>query len=163
MKKKLIVFLMVLALIVSALPVLANQPTDAEIVPDVLIVRPLGLLAIATGAVIFVISLPFSIPSGSVQTVGKRLVVDPSTSPSKDPSGISTKRSGPGYRRRAWRSKASDSFSGSFRRAEKKKSIEGHHRYLSIMRHFSARIAANSNKPSSVLTGKEWFIRRLRL
>jgi hypothetical protein len=77
MKKKLIAFLVMLALIAGATPTLANEPTDAYIIPDVLLARPLGLAAIVLGSVIFVIALPVSIPSGSVKKVGQRLVSDP--------------------------------------------------------------------------------------
>ena len=59
MRKKLIALLVVFALIASAAPALANEPTDAYIIPDVLLVRPIAL------------------PTGSVEKVGQRLVADP--------------------------------------------------------------------------------------
>lgn len=77
MRKKLIVFLMVFALIAIAAPAMANEPTSETIVPDVLLVRPLGLVSLVAGSVIFVISLPVAIPTGSVGKVGQRLVLDP--------------------------------------------------------------------------------------
>ena len=77
MRKKLIAFLVVFALIASAAPALANEPTDAYIIPDVLLVRPIGLAAIVLGSVIFVVSLPVALPTGSVGKVGQRLVADP--------------------------------------------------------------------------------------
>ena len=77
MKNKLIAFLVVFALIAGAAPALANEPTEATIVPDVLLVRPMGIVSIVAGSVIFVISLPVAIPTGSVGKVGRRLVVDP--------------------------------------------------------------------------------------
>jgi hypothetical protein len=76
MRKKLIAFLVVFALIASAAPVLA-EPTDTEIIPDVLIARPCGLATTVLGSVLFVVSLPVAIPSGSVKNVGRRLVLDP--------------------------------------------------------------------------------------
>jgi hypothetical protein len=76
MRKKLIAFLVVFALIASAAPVLA-EPMDVEIVADVLIARPCGLASIVLGSVLFVVSLPVAIPSSSVKTVGRRLVLDP--------------------------------------------------------------------------------------
>lgn len=77
MRKKIIVLLVVLALIASAAPAMANEPTDATIIGDVLLARPLGLAMIAAGSVLFVVALPVSIPSGSIGTVGQRLVLDP--------------------------------------------------------------------------------------
>jgi len=77
MRKKLIALLVVFALIASAAPALANEPTDAYIIPDVLLVRPIGFAAIVLGSVIFVVSLPIALPTGSVEKVGQRLVADP--------------------------------------------------------------------------------------
>jgi hypothetical protein len=47
------------------------------IVADVLIARPVGLVSIVFGSVMWVVALPFSIPSDSVGTAGQLLVVDP--------------------------------------------------------------------------------------
>ena len=77
MRKKLIAFLVVFALIASAVPAFANEPTEEYIIPDVLLVRPIGLAAIVLGSVIFVVSLPVALPTGSVGKVGQRLVADP--------------------------------------------------------------------------------------
>ncbi len=77
MKKKLIALLAVLILLAGAMPAMAANPTDAEIVPDVLLMRPAGLAAIVLGSVIFVIALPVAIPSRSVSTAGRKLVLDP--------------------------------------------------------------------------------------
>lgn len=77
MRKKMAVLLMVFALIAGVIPVFAKEPTATDIVPDVLLVRPVGLVSIVVGAVIFVISLPVAIPTGSVGNVGRRLMGDP--------------------------------------------------------------------------------------
>jgi hypothetical protein len=77
MRKKLIAFLIMFVLIASTAPALAYEPTADNIIPDVLFVRPISLAATVVGAVIFVVALPVSIPSGSVERVGQRLVVDP--------------------------------------------------------------------------------------
>jgi hypothetical protein len=77
MRKKLIAFLIMFILIVSTVPALAYEPTADDMIPDVLVVRPISLVASAVGVVIFVVALPVSIPSGSVEKVGERLVVDP--------------------------------------------------------------------------------------
>ncbi len=77
MKKKLIALLAALILLAGAMPAMAANPTDAEIVPDVLLMRPAGLAAIVLGSVIFVIALPVALPSRSVSTAGRKLVLDP--------------------------------------------------------------------------------------
>ncbi|MHB8139079.1 MAG: hypothetical protein ACYDGO_11935 [Smithellaceae bacterium] len=77
MRKKLIAFLVVFALILSTAPVSAYETSDIDIIPDVLLVRPIGIVAVAVGAVVFVLALPFSLPSRSVNVVGQRLVSDP--------------------------------------------------------------------------------------
>ena len=56
MRRKFIAFLLVFVLIASAAPALANEPTDEYIIPDVLLVRPMGLAAIVLGSVIFVVA-----------------------------------------------------------------------------------------------------------
>lgn len=44
---------------------------------DILLVRPLGIVATAVGSAIFVVSLPFSALGGNVKEAGKTLVVEP--------------------------------------------------------------------------------------
>jgi len=77
MKRKLIAFLVSFALITSAVPVMAGEIDEADIIADALVVRPVSFAAMLAGSVIFVIALPFSIPSGSVETVGQQIVVAP--------------------------------------------------------------------------------------
>jgi hypothetical protein len=78
MKKTAIAMLVVCALIASSVPALAETPKDGMVmVADLLIARPLGLVSIVFGSVMYVIALPFSIPSGSVNTASQLLVVDP--------------------------------------------------------------------------------------
>jgi len=77
MKKKLIAFLVMLTLIAGATPALANEPTDAYIIPDVLLARPLGLTAIVIGSVIFVIALPHFSDAAGRNGDGQRLVAVP--------------------------------------------------------------------------------------
>ena len=43
------------------------------------VVRPLGMAATAVGAVIYVISLPFSLAGGNEAEARQKLVVDPAT------------------------------------------------------------------------------------
>lgn len=54
------------------------QPHDAEdIVFDAVFLRPFGVLATAFGSIVFVASLPFSLPAGNTHEVAQRLIVDP--------------------------------------------------------------------------------------
>lgn len=56
-------------------PVLGDPAAD--MVADLLIVRPLGLVGTVIGAAGFVLALPFTVPSGSVGDTGQTLVVRP--------------------------------------------------------------------------------------
>jgi hypothetical protein len=78
MKKTSIAMLVVCALIMSTAPAFASEPTDGmAIVADVLIARPVGLVSIVFGTAMYIVALPFSIPSDSVGKTGKLLVEDP--------------------------------------------------------------------------------------
>ena len=77
MKKTSIAMLVVCALIVSTAPAFGESTDGMGIVADVLIARPVGLVAIVFGSAMYIVALPFSIPSGSVDKAGKLLVVDP--------------------------------------------------------------------------------------
>jgi len=77
MKKKLITFLVVLLMILSTAPVSAYETSDIDIIGDVFFARPGGIAAIAVGSTIFVLALPFSLPTRSVHVVGQYLVMDP--------------------------------------------------------------------------------------
>jgi hypothetical protein len=79
MRKKLIAFLVMFALIMGTVPVMAanNETTDADIIADVFLVRPISLASIVLGSAIFVAALPFSIPTRSVGKVGQVIVVEP--------------------------------------------------------------------------------------
>lgn len=77
MKKAFIAFLLILALVASATPALAYEASDADVACDVLLARPVGILAIVAGSAVFVVSLPFSLPTGSVPKVAQRMILDP--------------------------------------------------------------------------------------
>ncbi len=78
MKKKSIAMLVACALIMSSVPAFAEPPKDGMvIVADVLFARTTGLVAIVVGSAMWIVALPFSIPSGSVDTASQLLVVDP--------------------------------------------------------------------------------------
>jgi hypothetical protein len=71
------------AAIVAVQPAMAEQeqfPADrrgGDMVVDALIVRPMGLVGLVLGAATFVVSLPFTIPSGSVDAARENLIMKP--------------------------------------------------------------------------------------
>jgi hypothetical protein len=84
-----------LALSLSAGPVLAyedqeqatRQPRGEEMMVDAFVARPLGIFAMVLGVVTFVVSLPFTLPSGSADSAAKALVKAPTTFTFKRPLG----------------------------------------------------------------------------
>ena len=73
-----------LLLLGSVGPVLAydqeqetRNATSGEMFVDTWAGRPLGLLASAMGAITFIVSMPFTLPSHSVDDAAKMLVTDP--------------------------------------------------------------------------------------
>lgn len=56
----------------------ANDDLSAEkMAVDVAIIRPLGVVASAAGCLIYIVSLPFSIPGGNAGKVWETTVVEP--------------------------------------------------------------------------------------
>ena len=54
-----------------------NDVSAETILVDGFILRPVGVLATIVGSVAFVVTLPFSIPTRSVDKAAQKLVVDP--------------------------------------------------------------------------------------
>ncbi|MBI1912189.1 MAG: hypothetical protein HYS21_09320 [Deltaproteobacteria bacterium] len=54
-----------------------EKPSSTAIMFDLVITRPLGLVALALGTGVFVIGLPFSVPTRSVKVTARRLIADP--------------------------------------------------------------------------------------
>lgn len=54
-----------------------KEPSAAEITFDVFILRPIGIAATAAGTGIFIVALPFSLPTGSVKLTARKLVGGP--------------------------------------------------------------------------------------
>ena len=54
-----------------------DEPSAEAITLDVVLIRPVGILSLAAGTGIFVISSPFAIITGSTKTAAKKLVVEP--------------------------------------------------------------------------------------
>lgn len=80
MKKLFTAVCLAALLVVPSAPAFAairDKPDGSVIVLDVLMARPLGIAAIALGAGVFIIALPFTLPTRTVGTAADRLVADP--------------------------------------------------------------------------------------
>jgi hypothetical protein len=66
-------------------PVTSDRATD--MVVDAVVMRPLGLVATVAGTVLTVVALPFTIPSGSVETSARELILRPADYTFKRPLG----------------------------------------------------------------------------
>jgi hypothetical protein len=64
-----------------------REPTGGEMIVDALIARPAGLIGTLAGAVVFVVALPFTIPSKSVDRAHSSLVAKPAEFTFKRPLG----------------------------------------------------------------------------
>src|SRR3569623_200203 len=58
-----------------------------DMVVDAVVMRPLGLAATVVGTVLTVVALPFTIPSGSVETSARQLILRPADYTFKRPLG----------------------------------------------------------------------------
>jgi hypothetical protein len=76
MKKALIIILTVLFAFTATLS-FATENQDEAMIGDTLILRPLGLLGTAVGAVVFVLGLPFSATGNNIKESADTLVVAP--------------------------------------------------------------------------------------
>jgi hypothetical protein len=65
----------------------AEEPEGGEMIYDAVIVRPIGIIATAVGAVFFVLSLPFSATGGNVDSASEELVKKPARFTFKRPLG----------------------------------------------------------------------------
>lgn len=66
-----------LAAVPAGAATMEQEPSSTAIVFDVLITRPLGIVATAVGAAVFIVGLPFTIPTRSVGVAAEKLVADP--------------------------------------------------------------------------------------
>lgn len=78
--------------VVTALPAMAEEQLPAErrggdMAFDLVLARPIGLLSIIGGSVLFVVSLPFTIPSGSMDAAAVEFVKQPIDYTFKRPLG----------------------------------------------------------------------------
>lgn len=56
-------------------PVTGDKGSDMLV--DLIVMRPLGLASTVVGAAVFVVALPFTLPTGSVKTSAHEMVVRP--------------------------------------------------------------------------------------
>lgn len=83
--KQYVTFVLITSLILVpfATTAMAETTGDLETVTagsmtiDILLIRPLGIVATVVGSTIFVVTLPFSALGGNVKKAGKKLVVEP--------------------------------------------------------------------------------------
>jgi hypothetical protein len=77
MRKKFVAMFVAIALIAASVPAFGGESAVEAIPVDVLIVRPLTLVATVVGTGIFIVGLLFSIPSQTVGYTAQKLIVEP--------------------------------------------------------------------------------------
>jgi len=90
MNRKLVISLVVLSLgLGSSTPVAAGTEYNSggAMIADVVVARPLCFVATLVGTAFFVISLPFSVPTGGVARAKDALVVTPARATFARPLG----------------------------------------------------------------------------
>ncbi len=75
--KKMVLSLVIISVVCISAPAFGMGGDDAAVVADILLVRPVGLAAVVIGTAVFIVALPFSIPSGSVGYTAQVLIVEP--------------------------------------------------------------------------------------
>jgi hypothetical protein len=85
--RKIIISLMVCLLVLNSTAAFAAETDDIMVVGDLLLARPLGIVATVIGSAVFFVSLPFTIPSGSAQHTGDVMVGEPFNFTFKRPLG----------------------------------------------------------------------------
>jgi hypothetical protein len=64
---------------VSAQEITAVESSPGAMLADLVFLRPLGIAGMALGVAVFIVSLPFTLPTKSVNKAAQKLVVDPAT------------------------------------------------------------------------------------
>ncbi|MHB8769664.1 MAG: hypothetical protein ACYC7J_01560 [Syntrophales bacterium] len=75
MRKSVLTLVAAIVLIAISGPAFGSSELDIPV--DVLIVRPVTLVGTVLGTALFVVSLPFAIPSGSVKLTAQKMIVAP--------------------------------------------------------------------------------------
>jgi len=65
----------------------AEAPSGGAMMFDLVLVRPVGIVATAVGCVFFIVSSPFSALGGNIDTASEKLVKDPVAFTFKRPLG----------------------------------------------------------------------------
>ena len=65
----------------------SEEPGGGAMTYDLVVVRPIGIIATLAGSVVFVLSLPFSLLGDNVDTAGEKLVKAPARFTFKRPLG----------------------------------------------------------------------------
>jgi len=93
------------AVALGAMPLCATAQQDdsvsgdraTDMVVDAVVMRPLGLVATVAGTVLTVAALPFTIPSGSVESSARQLILRPAAYTFKRPLGDFSDSGGDGH------------------------------------------------------------------
>ncbi|MBI5492510.1 MAG: hypothetical protein HY893_06225 [Deltaproteobacteria bacterium] len=78
--KKAFILILAAIFLASSVPAFSEDckgPTGGEMMFDIVLTRPLGLAAIVLGTAVFVVGLPFTLPTGSVGVSARRLIGEP--------------------------------------------------------------------------------------
>lgn len=82
--RKLTILLVTLSFMFSIYtPAIADESTKTDemkgdwLIWDIVLARPAGVASIGIGTSLFVVSLPFTLPSKSVKTASQKLIMDP--------------------------------------------------------------------------------------
>lgn len=67
-----------------------KEASGPEIILDVLVLRPGGIVATAAGTGFFIVALPFTLPTGSVKLAARKLIIDPFVFTFMRPVGFDT-------------------------------------------------------------------------
>ena len=65
----------------------SENPSGGEMMFDLVVVRPVGIVATAVGCIVFVVSSPFSALGGNIDTANEKLIKDPAAFTFKRPLG----------------------------------------------------------------------------
>jgi hypothetical protein len=81
MKRLISVWIGILFLVsLSVTPLSAGEtkePSPDEVAADLLFIRPVAFSSIIVGSAIYIVTLPFTIPTGNLGLAGRKLVIEP--------------------------------------------------------------------------------------
>lgn len=79
MKKTFLTIFLFIFLVSSSIALAEErkEPSGGAVLFDVVLARPLGVVSIVLGSAVFVVGLPFTIPTGTVGLSARKLVGEP--------------------------------------------------------------------------------------